>query len=496
VGAVIGCHEKEMAEVASGEVKAKTFKGVGALVLRNLLMQPISFLGFVFLSVFLKRWELGVFWAVSEIIGFLGYFSDIGLAAALIQKRDQPEKEEIRATFTIQQLLVVFLILAAVIFTPFLQQRFGFDNQGKRLFYALLFSFFAASLKTIPSVMLERKLQFEKLAIVDLVEQAVFTGLAVLLAWRGFGTNSWIGAVLARSIIGVILIYLFSPWPIGISFHFEAIRNLVRFGLPFQANSLLAVAKDRLVNIFLWGLLGSDGVGILGWAQRWAQIPLRFLMDSVIRVTFPAYSRLQDNKQRLGQALEKSCFFINLFIFPVLAGMGLVMPKVVNIFPQYHKWAIAIVPFWWFLANFAFGAATTPLVNAFNSVGKVKISFNLMVFWTILTWLLVPPLARLRGTTGAAMGLFLVSASSFIAWWLAKREFKFSLTKAIFLPLMLTLIMVAALLIIDPYLPETVVGLAIFISLGALVYGLMLALFQKEELIWLVNGIFGLVRKS
>ena len=56
--------------------------------------------------------------------------------------------------------------------------------------------------------------------------------------------------------------------------------------------------------------------------------------------------------------------------------------------------------------------------------------------------------------------------------------------------------MVAALLIIDPYLPETVVGLAIFISLGVLIYGLMLVLFQKKELIWFVNGIFDLVKKS
>ncbi len=485
-----------MAKVVGGEIKNKAFRGVGALVLRNLLMQPISFLGFVFLSIFLKRWELGVFWAVSEIVGFLGYFSDIGLAAALIQKKAEPKKEEIRATFTAQQLLVVLLISLVVIFTPWLQERFGFDDQGRWLLYALLFGFFAASLKTIPSVMLERRLQFEKLAIVDLVEQVTFTGLAVLLAWGGLGVNSWVLAVFARALVGVILIYFFSPWPVGFSFHFEAIKGLIKFGLPFQTNSLLAVAKDRLVNIFLWGLLGSDGVGILGWAQRWAQIPLRFLMDSVIRVTFPAYSRLQDNRQRLGRALEKSCFFINLFIFPVLAGMGLVMPKIVNIFPQYHKWTIAIVPFWWFLANFAFGAATTPLVNAFNSVGKVKISFNLMAFWTILTWLLVPPLARLRGANGAAIGLFLVSASSFIAWWLAKREFDFSLTKAIFSPLMLTLVMVTGLLIIDRYLPETISGLAIFISLGVLIYGLMLVLFQKKDLIWFVNGIFDLVKKS
>ena len=320
------------------DIKRKAFAGIGALMMRSLLMQPISFLGFFFLSVFLKRWELGVFWAVSEVVGLLGYFSDVGLAAALIQKKAKPKKEEIRATFTIQQILVLGLIIIAVVLAPFLQRRFNFTDEGRLLFYSFLFGFFAASLKTIPSVNLERRLKFGKLAIVDLVEQTVFTSLAVLLAWRGFGITSWIGAILARSLVGVVLIYLFSPWPIGISFNFKTLRSLVKFGVPFQINSLLAVFKDRLVNIFLWGIVGSDGIGILGWAQRWAQLPLKFLMDPVIRVAFPAYSRLQGDKQRLKNALERSGFFVNLFIFHFLVGMGLAMPRVIAVFTQYQKW--------------------------------------------------------------------------------------------------------------------------------------------------------------
>ena len=248
------------------EIKKKTLSGVGALVLRNLLMQPISFFGFLALSVFLKRWGLGVFWAVSEVVGFLGVFSGVGLAAAVIQKKKEPSKEELRATFTIQQILVVFLLTVAFLLTPFLESRFDFQN-GRFLYWVLLFGFFTSSLTTIPSVLLERKLRFEKLAVVDLLEQIVFTALAVFLAWRGLGVDSWAWAVLARSVVGVVLIYRLSPWPLGISFHWRSVKELFKFGVPFQANSLLAMLKDRLMNIFLWGRLGCEGVRILGLAQ-------------------------------------------------------------------------------------------------------------------------------------------------------------------------------------------------------------------------------------
>lgn len=481
--------------MAKTSIKKKAFASVTVLILRNLLMQPISFFGFLFLSIFLKRWELGVFWAVSEVIGFLGYFSDVGLAAALIQEKKKPTRAEIRSTFTLQQILVVSLIFLALIFTPSLQKQFNFDDQGKVLFYSLLFGFFAASLKTIPSVMLERKLRFSKLAIVDLTEQLIFTGLAVILAWQGLGLKSWVWAIVARSTVGVILIYLFSPWPVGLSFNFRSIRRLVKFGVPFQANSLLSVVKDRLVNIFLWGILGSDGVGILGWAQRWASMPLRFLMDSVIRVTFPAYSRIQNKKERLKLALERSSFLVNLFTFPVLVGMGLTMPKVVSIFPQYQKWTVGLISFRWYLANFLFGVATTPLVNAFNAIGKVKIALKLMIFWTILTWLIVPPLAKTAGADGAAMGLFLVSSSSLVAWYLAKKEFGVSLIRIIGKPFFLTAIMTVVLFSINGAVGKDLAGLIVFVVVGGLVYLLAAFLLVKKEILWFFKAISAMVKK-
>lgn len=475
------------------KIKRKTLSGVSVLILRNLFMQPISFLGFVFLSVFLKRWELGVFWAVSEIVGFLGYFSDIGLAAAVIQKKEKPTKEELREIFTIQQVLVVSSIIVALLLTPWLENKFDFEN-GRFLYRMLLFGFFAASLKTIPSVLLERKLRFEKIATVDLVEQIIFTGLAVILAWKGQGVNSWAWAVFFRSLVGVVLIYVFSSWPVGISFHFGAVKKLFSFGIPFQLNSLLAMAKDRLVNIFLWGILGSEGVGILGWAQRWAQMPLRFLMDAVIRVTFPAYSRLQNEKDRLRRALERSGFAINFLLLPVLTGMGFLMPKAVVVFPQYRKWAVGILPFWFYLGNFAWGVVTTPLVNAFNSVGKVKITLRLMVLWTVLTWVFTPLLAREFGVNGAACGFFLVSATSFVAWILARKEFAISLRRILFTPILGNVVMLFFLLALDWLTTQGRGELILLTIAGAGVYFLVMFLIAKEEISWFIETLLEWVK--
>ena len=469
------------------EIKHRVFRGVGVLVLRNFIGQPITFLGFIFLSAFLKRWELGIFWAVSELVGFLGYFSDIGLAAALIQSKKEPDRDEIRTTFTVQQFLVITAIVISILLLPWLEVKFHFSGSGVWLFLALLFGFFMASLKTIPSALLERRLAFEKLAFIDLSEQIVFTTVAVLLAWRGFGLYSWMAAVILRALVGVSLIYYFAPWPIGFSFHFGALKRLLRFGLPFQVNSLLALAKDRVMNIFLWGILGSDGIGILGWAQRWAQFPLRFVMDQVIRVTFPAYSRLQDRDEWLRRALERSIFLLALIVFPILAGLALLMPWVVEIWPRYHKWQVAIVPFWFYVINYGFGVITTPITNAFNAVGKVHWTFRLMVFWTIATWLLVPFLASRYGVNGAALGLALVSTTSIGVWYWAERVFRLSFGYILGRPLGFTVLMAGLIVSLGNILTQTLFHLILLIILAGALYGFLVWFFARAELVWLYS---------
>ncbi|HRS23223.1 MAG TPA: oligosaccharide flippase family protein, partial [Candidatus Woesebacteria bacterium] len=77
-----------MEEINLDEIKAKTTTNILFLSLRNIAIQAISFLGFFLLTILLKKEEIGLFSLIVEIIGILGYFSDIGLAAALIQQKE------------------------------------------------------------------------------------------------------------------------------------------------------------------------------------------------------------------------------------------------------------------------------------------------------------------------------------------------------------------------------------------------------------------------
>lgn len=477
-------------------IKQKAIKGIFTLTGRTFILQAISFFGFFLLTIFLNKAEIGLFFAVSELVAILGYFSDIGLAAALIQKKEKPKLKEIRSTFTIQQVLVVTLVALVFIFTPKIKNFYNISSEGVYLLWALTFSFFLASLKTIPSVLLERELKFEFLVLVELAETFLFYLIAVLMAWKGFGILSYALAVLIRGVVGVILIYIVSPWKIGFSFDFSSLKNLLRFGVPYQGHSLLAVIKDRLMNVVLWKIIQAEGVGILGWAQKWVQAPIRFFVDPVMKVTFPAYSRMQENKQELRRAIEKSLFFVSLLTFPMLAGMVILVKPLIFLIPRYQKWEVGILAFSLYAINSAWGAVTTPLTNALASVGKIKVVFKLMIMWTILTWIFYPLLGLKFGYNGVALASVIVATSSLVAILIAQKIIGFNFLKSVYQPILATLIMGIVLYIFRPFLVRNIFELAILVLIGAVVYFLIILLIGGSNLLKEIKSLLIVFRKQ
>lgn len=464
-------------------VKARAVKGVVVLTGRTFFLSILSLVATGFLTVFLDPSQFGVFWIVSAIVNFLAYFSDIGLAAALIQKKEKINDTDLKTTFTVQVGLVLVILLVLYLASPLLAIHYSLSTSGKYLLYALGISLFLSSLKTIPSILLERDLEFGKLVIPQVLENLSYNLIAVILAWRGFGIRSFTYAVLFRGLVGLVSIYALKPWLPGFAFSKKSLKKLLSFGVPYQLNTLLATVKDDGMTAVLGGILGTAGIGLLGWAQKWGQAPLRFFMDHVLKVTFPAFSRMQDKPEELSRTLTRSIFFISFLVLPSLAALLILAPLLVRIIPRYEKWTPALIPLGLIGINTVFASTTTQLTNVLNSIGKIKITFKLMIMWTALTWIFVPFLAIKFGVVGAASGYALVGASSIIAIVFVRGYVKFSLMEATFKPLFAAGLMGLALILVRGLLPVNMTSVFILVSLGFVSYLFFIYLFVGRSIV-------------
>jgi len=154
------------------------------------------------LTIVLPPATFGIYILTLSAISFLNYFSDIGLAASLIQKKEISD-DDVKTTFTVQQILILMLIVLAILLTPVIKNIYQFPEEAVHLYWALLISFFLSSLKTIPSIYLERKVQFQKIVLVQIIENTVFYITVSALALAGFGLTSFTYAVIIRALVAV-----------------------------------------------------------------------------------------------------------------------------------------------------------------------------------------------------------------------------------------------------------------------------------------------------
>ena len=108
--------EDQVAE--SAVLKQRSVTGAIAFVLRTFAIQIIGILASIALSVLFSAEEFGIYYVVTALIGLFTFFSDVGLAAALVQKKDTPTVTELRTIFTVQFGLALGIFLMVVALTP------------------------------------------------------------------------------------------------------------------------------------------------------------------------------------------------------------------------------------------------------------------------------------------------------------------------------------------------------------------------------------------
>lgn len=461
-------------------IATKSVKGVFALVSRSFLLQLLGVATSFILTLFLDPASFGVFFVVSSIIVFFNYFQDIGLAASLIQKKEDPSIAELRTVFFVQELLVLALIIPAMIFSNSIVQFYKLNNDGYVLFIALLASFFLSSLRTIPTVIMERKLNYSKLVIPQILENLVYNVCLIVFAVAGFKVQSFTIAILARSATGLIATYYVQPWPIGLAFDKHSLKKLVSFGIPFQTNSILALFKDDFRTIYLGKVLPIAQLGYIGFAEKMANLPLRLVMDNVIKVTFPSFSRLQEDKDALKLAIEKSLFLISLAIFPIAVGIISYSPFLMEFIPKYHKWEPAIISIMFFSLGTVLSSISTPLTNFLNAIGKVKVTLYFMVFWTVAIWFLTIPLINMYGYNGVAMASFLVSLTSVGVFYVAKKYVKFRVFGSIYKQFIAAVVMYMFGILTSQMITSLLV-MFLFSILSLIVYFAVIMLIARKE---------------
>jgi PST family polysaccharide transporter len=273
------------------DVRRRSLAGYLALVLRGGAGKAVSLAALILLSRLLAPEHFGLFAIIQFPISLLSLFADAGLHAALVQRQTLDPADE-AAGFTLRLLLALALAALAAIFAGPLAALYRLPPEGVWALRALALGPLLNALGTVPGVRLTRALRFDRLAWAEFGSLLASQAASVLLALAGAGLWSLVLGALIGASAGTVLVNLLAPWRPRLRLAAASARGLLRFGLPYQSQGLLHLAKDRVIPALGGLFLGSGPVGLLAWAQdlaRWPRLPA----DYAARIGFPAFARLQ-----------------------------------------------------------------------------------------------------------------------------------------------------------------------------------------------------------
>jgi O-antigen/teichoic acid export membrane protein len=451
------------------QIKQRGVLSAGSLLFQSGFSAILGFTAFFILTLKSNLYLLGIYNTVLAMMAFFNYFSSLGLAAAIIQKKEVDEKD-LNTAFIIQTTLSLLVIIVGFFLTNYLFVIYkDLPKNAVYLYWALLFSFFFLSLKTIPSVLLEKKIQIYKVVLVSLIENLVFYAVVIVMSLMNMDIFSLVVAVVARSLVGVIAIYIMNPWSPKLIFSKSAAKSLLSYGVPFQGNSFLALIKDDLMVIYLGTVIGFEKLSIVTFAKKYAEFSIRLIMDNINRVAFPIYSQFQNNKALLKKSVEKILFYEALFIFPIIIGSVFIFDNLLKIMPGYFiKWQVALISFYFFSFSALFVSLYSPLISLFNAIGKVKLTLIIMVVLTGLNWLLIPFMIKLFGYQGISVAFFIISLSFIFVFIKAKSVVGFSLINAFGAPIISSVAMAIYLALIKFWVSKFVIN-NLFLTILAII---------------------------
>jgi len=285
------------------DLKGQSLKGGALTVFSNAARFVLQMTSTVVLARILFPEDFGLVAMVTAISGFAGLFTDLGLSMATIQKKEL-NHEQVSTLFCINACLGVFLMLLVAS----LSQAIAWFYSEERLVtitLALSTSFLFGGLTVQHKALLERMMQFGRLATLEIVSMALAVAIGLTLAIIGAGYWSLVWMIVFRSASKAFGTLLLCGWRPGLPVRGAGVRSMLRFGTDVIAFRTLNYFARRLDRILIGRFCGVAALGLYDRAYRILMFPIEQIRTPLTAVAMPAMSALQNDHQQYRKYFNK-----------------------------------------------------------------------------------------------------------------------------------------------------------------------------------------------
>jgi len=333
-------------------------------MIRQILGMIIGTGGVFLLTRTLGPTAYGTYVAVFGISSFAVGICSLGITVYLVRKEETPSPDLYNTAFTFLMVtgsVVAMLMIAAI---PYLSAWMNVEEANAKSMAIALFCLIPIHLAgVVPLAIIERELDFGRVAVIELIAQILLYAVALPAAFAGFGSwapaAGWI-ALRVFSTVAVLVISKYRPrfcWNVGM------IREMLEYGISYSASNWIWGMRNLINPLIVARFAGLDTVAYINLAIRFVTI-LSFVKNAIWRVSIAAFGKFQNDKKRLANAIKEGTEYQTLLLGPIYVVFTLIGPFLID-FVYAGKWleVMSIFPFIaaGFLANAAFSLHSSAL---------------------------------------------------------------------------------------------------------------------------------------
>jgi len=254
------------------------------------------------------------------ILRFGGYFAQMGVGSALIQKEDLTSAD-IRAAFTSSALLG--LLFAGITYFAAPLGLYIFDSREVvPIIRVMGLSFFLSGLSTTALSLLRRRLDFRSLAVIEIISYVIGYGVVgIILALEGLGVWSLVIASLSQAGLTVLLAYLCERHILVPSTHWGTHSKLLSFGGRLSVISFLEFIGFNVDTLVIGRVWGAGSLGIYTRSFSIVNLPVQYLTVTFPKVLFPSFAQIQKDIPRLRSAYYSGTMLVAVVAMPLSFAM-------------------------------------------------------------------------------------------------------------------------------------------------------------------------------
>ena len=365
----------------------------------SLLGQLVSWSVTIVVMRILSPADYGLLAMATVLVNFLGMMAQFGVGAAAIQASDMDDAK-LRQIFGLVIVINAGLFLLLFLAAPLI--AWFFDEQRLvAIVRALGVQFILMMFTVIPSAQLSRQLKFKGQSLVDLSGVIVSSLTALVCALSGLGVWALVWASLFMQAWRVVGYSLISPFWQRPDFRLHGTRQFLWFGGNLTVSRILWFFYSQADIIIAGKLLGKDLLGVYSVSLQLASLPVTRLSSIINQVAFPAFARIQHERDRFASNFLLAIRILSFTAFPVLWGMSSIAPEIVALLLG-EKWREAVLPLQLLPLMMPLNMLAMFMNTAAQGIGRADIALK-----QVLLASAVMPIAFLIGVQWGVLGLSL-----------------------------------------------------------------------------------------